>query len=138
MYASFKGNHRSLLLYLYTDDGQGIKCSASLDSYLSIPFWVEIKICFSLHWGRELGVLTRGNVWLRYQLTAIWQSQGRCWAACTVGRFLRELGLEAGRVVRPGSCLTAAVLCAPANHYSISLTCCTLQPGPVTLFPLSR
>lgn len=46
MFPSYQGNHRSFFLYLYTDDGQVIKQSASLASHLSSPFWVEIKMFF--------------------------------------------------------------------------------------------
>lgn len=76
-FQAFKVTTESFFLYLYTDDGQVIKHSAALASHLSSPFWVEIKICFSLHWGRELGVLTRRNIWFHYQLTAVWQCRGR-------------------------------------------------------------
>ena len=133
VFPSFQGNHRSFFLSLYTDDGQVIKQSASLASHLSSPFWVEIKICFSLHWGRELGVLTRGNIWLCSQLTAIWQCRGRWWAVHTVGRFLQEPGLQPGRAVHSGSRLTATGLCAAANGYSMSFTSSTPQTGPVTI-----
>ena len=55
MFPSFQGNHRSFFLYLYTDDSQVIKQSASLASHLSSPCWVEIKVSFSLHGGKRAG-----------------------------------------------------------------------------------
>lgn len=53
----------------------GKQPSAYLASNVSIPFWAEIKICFSLHLRKGLDVLTSGNIWFCYRLTAIWQQQ---------------------------------------------------------------